>query len=50
MTLSVVAIKAAKSRDKASELGDSDGLDLLVTPSGGRSWRINYRDLGKVAG
>ena len=49
-TLSVVAIKAAKSRDKASELVDSDGLDLLMTPSGGRSWRINYRDLGKVAG
>lgn len=47
MTLSVVAIKAAKSRDKAYKLGDSDGLYLLVTPSGGRYWRMNYRHLGK---
>lgn len=47
MALSVVAIKAAKSRDKAYKLSDSDGLYLLVTPSGGRYWRMNYRHLGK---
>ncbi|MBY0284893.1 MAG: tyrosine-type recombinase/integrase [Sphingomonas sp.] len=47
MTLSVVAIKAAKGRDKAYKLGDGDGLYLLVTPSGGRYWRMNYRHLGK---
>ena len=47
MTLSFVAIKAAKSRDKAYKLSDSDGLYLLVTPSGGRYWRMNYRHLGK---
>ena len=32
MTLSVVAIKAAKSRDKAYKLSDGDGLYLLVQP------------------
>jgi len=47
MALSVVAIKAARSRDKAYKLSDSDGLYLLVTPAGGRYWRMNYRHLGK---
>ncbi|RYY24592.1 MAG: DUF4102 domain-containing protein [Sphingomonadales bacterium] len=47
MALSVVAIKAAENRDKAYKLGDRDGLYLLVTPSGGRYWRMNYRYLGK---
>lgn len=47
MALSVVAIKAAKSRDKAYKLSDSDGLYLLVMPSGGLYWRMNYRHLGK---
>lgn len=28
-------------------LGDRDGLYLLVTPTGGRYWRMNYRYLGK---
>lgn len=47
MALSVVAIKAAKTRDNAYKLSDADGLYLLVTPSGGRYWRMNYRHLGK---
>lgn len=47
MALSVVAIKAAKSREKAYKLSDSDGRYLLLTPSGGRYWRMNYRHLGK---
>lgn len=47
MALSVVAIKAATGRDKAYKLADLDGLYLLVTPSGGRYWRMNYRHLGK---
>lgn len=47
MALSVVAIKAAKSRDKAYKLSDSDGLYLLIAPSGARYWRMNYRHLGK---
>jgi len=45
--LSVAAIKAAKSRAKSYKLSDSDGLYLLVMPSGGRYWRMNYRHLGK---
>jgi integrase len=47
MALSVVAIKAAKGRDKPYKLTDGDGLYLLVTPAGGRYWRMNYRHLGK---
>jgi len=47
MALSVVAIKAAENRSKAYKLSDRDGLYLLVTPSGGRYWRMNYRHLGK---
>lgn len=47
MGLSVVAIKAAKGRNKPYRLTDSDGLFLLVTPNGGRYWRMNYRCLGK---
>jgi integrase len=47
MGLSVVAIKAAKGRDKKYKLTDGDGLYLLVTPAGGRYWRMNYRHLGK---
>lgn len=47
MGLTVVAIKAAKGRDKPYKLSDSDGLYLLVTPAGGRYWRMNYRYLSK---
>jgi integrase len=47
MGLTAVAIKAAKGRAKPYKLTDSDGLHLLVLPSGGRYWRINYRFLGK---
>lgn len=47
MALSVMAVKAAKSRDKAYKLSDSDGLYLLVAPSGSRYWRMNYRHLGR---
>jgi integrase len=47
MGLTAVAIKAAKGREQPYKLTDSDGLHLLVLPSGGRYWRINYRYLGK---
>lgn len=47
MALTALAIKSAKSRAKPYKLADSDGLYLLVTPSGGRCWRMNYRHLGK---
>ncbi len=47
MALTAIAIKNAKNRAKPYKLADSDGLYLLVTPSGGRCWRMNYRHLGK---
>lgn len=47
MGLTALGIKAAKGRDKQYKLTDSGGLHLLVLPSGGRYWRINYRYLGK---
>ncbi|MFM9977855.1 MAG: tyrosine-type recombinase/integrase [Sphingomonadaceae bacterium] len=47
MGLTAVAIKAAKGRDKPYKLTDGDGLHLLVLPTGGRYWRVNYRYLGK---
>ena len=47
MALTAMAIKAAKGREKQYKLTDSDGLHLLVLPSGGRYWRLNYRYLGK---
>ncbi len=47
MALSALAIKSAKTRGKPYKLADSDGLYLLVTPAGGRCWRMNYRYLGK---
>ena len=47
MVLTTVAIKAAKGRGKPYKLADSDGLHLLVLPTGGRYWRMNYRYLGK---
>lgn len=47
MALTALAIKSAKSHTKPYKLADSDGLYLLVTPSGGRCWRMNYRHLGK---
>jgi integrase len=46
MGLTAVAIKAAKGRAKEYKLADSDGLYLLVKPTGGRYWRMNYRFRG----
>lgn len=47
MPLTMTAIKSAKGRDKPYKLTDSDGLHLLIQPSGGRYWRMHYRFLGK---
>jgi integrase len=43
MPLSALAVSKAQVRDKAYKLNDADGLYLLVTPQGGRYWRLNYR-------
>lgn len=47
MSLTDQAIKSAVSTDKPRKLFDTDGLYLLVSPSGSRLWRFKYR-LGGV--
>ncbi len=47
MVLSSLAVSRAKPRDKAYKLVDEHGLCLLVTSTGGRYWRYNYRFAGK---
>lgn len=47
MSLSFTAVNAAKGRAKPYKLADSRGLYLLVSPEGGRYWRMNYRFDGK---
>jgi hypothetical protein len=47
MALSAIAVTKANPRNKAYKLTDSGGLYLLVTPTGGRYWRLNYRFDGK---
>src|ERR1700722_19595595 len=46
--LSNAAIKAATPRAKPYRLYDERGLHLLVTPRGGRWWRIKFRFGGKA--
>lgn len=45
--LTAMAVKQAKSRDKAYKLTDGGGLFLLVHPGGGKRWRYKYRFAGK---
>lgn len=40
-------IKAAKPKEKKYKLADGGGLYLLVMPSGGKLWRMDYRINGK---
>lgn len=47
MSLSDTTIKAAKCAAKEFKLADSGGLYLLVTPAGGKLWRLKYRFNGK---
>ncbi|MES1986139.1 MAG: Arm DNA-binding domain-containing protein [Pseudomonadota bacterium] len=47
MALSVIAINAAKVRDRPYTITHSDGLFFYMTHNGGRYWRMNYRYLGK---
>lgn len=46
MALTDTEIRTAKPREREYKLADSGGLYLLVTPSGGRLWRLKYRFLG----
>ncbi|MGH8570407.1 MAG: tyrosine-type recombinase/integrase, partial [Gammaproteobacteria bacterium] len=47
MSLTDTAIRNAKPRERPYKLGDAGGLFLLVTPNGGRWWRLKYRHGGK---
>ena len=47
MPLSPFSILNAEPRDKPYKLADAEGLYLLVAPSGGRLWRMDYRYLGR---
>jgi integrase len=47
MALTDFAIRNAKPGTKPQKIADGGGLHLLVTPTGGKLWRFNYRFLGK---
>jgi hypothetical protein len=47
MPLTDTAIRKAKAGDKTFKLFDERGLFLLVTPAGGKWWRLKYRCNGK---
>jgi integrase len=48
--LSSLEVEKAKPRDKEYKLSDGGGLYLLVTTSGGKLWRLQYRFNGKQKG
>jgi hypothetical protein len=43
MPLTDSAIRNAKPKDKPYKLADGAGLYLLVTPKGGKWWRLDFR-------
>jgi integrase len=45
--LTAAWVSRAKPKDRPYKLSDRDGLYLLVEPSGGRVWRMNYRIHGR---
>ena len=47
MALSDVEIRNAKPGEKPVKLFDGRGLHLVVTPAGGKLWRLKYRVSGK---
>ena len=47
MTLSDTAIRVAKHGEKPAKLYDTNGLYLLLQPSGAKLWRLKYRFAGK---
>jgi len=47
MPLSDVKVRNAKAQVKQYKLADSEGMYLLVTPAGGKCWRLKYRFGGK---
>ncbi|HQS96356.1 MAG: integrase [Novosphingobium sp. 17-62-19] len=47
MALTDVAIRNAKPAEKALKMADGAGMFLLVTPAGGKLWRLKYRIDGR---
>lgn len=47
MPLTDAAIRTAKPGEKARKLSDGGGLFLLVSPNGGKWWRLKFRFEGK---
>ncbi|MFX8641113.1 Arm DNA-binding domain-containing protein, partial [Acinetobacter baumannii] len=43
MALTDTAIRNAKPAGKAIKLADGAGMFLLITPAGGKLWRLKYR-------
>jgi integrase len=43
MALSDTKIRTIKAKDKSFKVADEKGLFLLVTPAGGKLWRLKYR-------
>ena len=46
MPLTDTALRAAKPTEKAQKLFDGNGLYLIITPTGTKSWRLKYRFQG----
>jgi integrase len=46
-SLSEAKVRSARARDRAYKIFDERGLFLLVTPTGGRLWRLKYRMYGR---
>lgn len=44
MALTDSAVRVLKARDRAYKVADEKGLYLLVTPSGGRLWKLKFRN------
>ena len=47
MATSDIAIKKAKPREKQYKITDEKGMYCVITPSGGKLWRLDYRFNGK---
>jgi len=47
MSLSDLAIRNAKPKDKAYKITDGGGMFLWIQPNGGKWWRYQYRFAGK---
>jgi len=47
MPLTDTAIRAYKPKNRPTKISDGGGLFLLITPKGGKWWRLAYRVDGK---